>query len=280
VNRPLELCAGLCVLAGSMFGAGVALAQESKSALAPPKVLVVFVENLKPGKGGAMHEKTESAYQHALGDAKSSNYYLAMNAISGPPRALFLYRYESFAEAGKQRAMEHADSELSTALDAADVADGDLLTTESWNAYSFREDLSHVTPLDLAKMRYMDITRITVKPGHRSEFEEYMKLNGAAITKAVPDARFTTFESQYGWENGGVYLIFRPLRSLEEVDTRLANAPKVREATGDGGKRLGELAASCIQSSQRNLYTFDPQMSYLPDDWSKSDPFWQHKATK
>ena len=280
MNRPLELFAGLCLLTGSLFGAGVAYGQESKSALPPPKVLVVFVENLKPGKAGATHEKTEEAFQRALGDAKSTNYYLAMNSISGPPRSLFLYRYESFAEAGKQREMEHANSALGNALDAADSADGELLSNESWNAYSFREDLSHVTPLDLAKMRYMDITRITVKPGHRAEFEEYMKAAGAATTKAVPDARFTVYESQYGWEIGGVYLIFRPLRSLDDVDTRIANGPKVREATGDGGKHVSELAASCIESSQRNLYSFDPQMSYLPEDWAKSDSFWAHKGMK
>lgn len=280
MKRPCPLFAALCLIAGSLLGTGFAVAQQSASMQPPPKVLVVFVEELKPGKAGAVHEKTESAFQRALGDAKSRNYYLAMNAISGPPRALFLYRYNSFAEAGKMREMEHADSALGKALDAADQADGELLSTEAWNALSFREDLSHVTPIDMAKMRYMDITRITIKPGHRDEFEEYMKLNGAAITKAVPDARYTVYQSEYGWENGGVFVIFRPMQSLEQVDTRLANSPKVREATGDSGKRLGALAASCIQSSQRNLYSFDPQMSYLPEDYAKSDPYWQHKGNQ
>lgn len=277
MNRPLEWFAGVCLLAGGLVGGSIAAAQESKSALPPPKVLVVFVEQLKPGKSGSLHEKTESAFQKALGDAKSTNYYLAMNAISGPPRALFLYRYESFAEIEKVHQAEHAQSALGTALDAADQADGELLTTEAYNAFTYREELSNPVPADMAKMRYMDITRITVRPGHRAEFDDYMKLNKAAVTKVVPDARWTTYESQYGWENGGVYIIIRPLRSLEEVDTRLANGPKVREATGDNAKKLGEMAASCIESSQRNLYIFDPQMSYLPPDWAKSDPFWEHK---
>ncbi len=277
MKRPLQLLAGLCFVAGGLFSTGVAAAQ-SASAQPPPKVLAVFIEELKPGKGGALHEKTESAFQRALGDAKSTNYYLAMNAISGPPRALFLYRYDSFAEMGKKRDEEHAQSALGSALDAADQADGELITTETWNAFSFREDLSHVVPVDMAKMRYMDITRITVKPGHRADFEEYMKLTGAAIAKVNPTARYTVYESQYGWENGGIYIILRPLHSLDEVDTRIANAPKMREATGDGGKKVADLFAACAQSSQRNLYSFDPQMSYLPEDWAKSDPFWQHKG--
>jgi len=255
----------------------MAVAQESQSALPPPKVLVAFLEELKPGKAGSMHEKTEGAFQRALGDAKSTNYYLALHAVSGPPRELFLYRYDSFAELEKKYAAEHADTTLGNALDAADQADGELLTTESYSAFSFRDDLSNPVPADLAKMRYMDITRITLKPGHHAEFDQYMKLTKSAVTQVNPKARWTTYQSQYGWENGGVYIIIRPIRSLEEVDTRLANAAKVRAATGDDGKRLAELFGSCIQSFQRNLYAFDPQMSYLPEDWAKSDSFWQHK---
>ena len=100
--------------------------------------------------------------------------------------------------------------------------------------------------------------------------------------KARPDAVWSTYESQYGWENGGVFLIIQPLRSLEDVDRRIADRDKVREAMGEGGlPKLRALAASCIQSSQRNLYAFNPEMSYVYPEWVKSDPaFWQRKGGK
>ena len=278
LRRSFGVIAGLCLCAGGFTGAVVsAAAQQSASELPPPKVLVAVVEELKPGKGGAVHEKTESAYHRALKENKSNTHYLALNAISGPPRALFLYRYDSFAAMEKQHMADYSNSTLATALDTADVADGDLLANQSFSVYSYREEMSNPVPTDMAKMRYMDITRITIKPGHRVEWEEYMKLNKAAILKVKPNSRWTTYQSEYGWQNGGVFLIIRPLRSMDEVDTRIADVPKIREAAGDL-KHMAELSAAAIESSQRNLFAFDPQMSYLPDDWAKSDSFWQKKG--
>ncbi len=273
------LIAGVCLCAGGFTGVAIsAVAQQSASELPPPKVLVAVVEELKPGKSGAVHEKAENAFQVALKENKSNTHYLAMNSLSGPPRAIFLYRYDSFAAWEKAHMADSANPALASALDSADAADGELLENLSYNAYSYREEMSNPVPADMAKMRYMDITRITVKPGHRAEWEEYMKLSKAAVTKVKPNSRWTTYQSEYGWQNGGIFLIFRPLHSLDEVDARIADTMKVREATGDGAKRVAELAASCIESSQRNLFAFDPQMSYVPEDWAKSDSFWKKKG--
>jgi hypothetical protein len=40
-------------------------------------------------------------------------------------------------------------------------------------------------------------------------------------------------------------------------------------------KKAGELAASCIEASQNNLFMFNPKISYVPDQWIKADPFWK-----
>ena len=42
--------------------------------------------------------------------------------------------------------------------------------------------------------------------------------------------------------------------------------------------RQRELAAAAVESSQRNLYAFDPAMSYASDEMVSADPtFWKRK---
>jgi hypothetical protein len=44
-------------------------------------------------------------------------------------------------------------------------------------------------------------------------------------------------------------------------------------------KKLSELTAAAIETSQTNLFTFNPRMSYPSDAWIKADPeFWKSKA--
>jgi hypothetical protein len=46
----------------------------------------------------------------------------------------------------------------------------------------------------------------------------------------------------------------------------------------DGMKKLEELSAASIESSETNLFAFNPKMSYVSDDWVKADPdFWKPK---
>jgi hypothetical protein len=129
----------------------------------------------------------------------------------------------------------------------------------------------------IATMRYMQISRITIRPGHQGEWEELVKMLWSAEQKTDPDHHIALYQSAYGWENGGVWLLMSPLKSLDEVDKMDANSAKFRENIGDM-KHYRELAAAAIESSQRNLYAFDPSMSYVSDDWVKADPsFWKRK---
>jgi hypothetical protein len=68
------------------------------------------------------------------------------------------------------------------------------------------------------------------------------------------------------------------MKSLDEVDQADSSSAKFRENMGDNMKHFRELASSAIESSQRNLYAFDPAISYAPDAWVSADPsFWKHK---
>lgn len=92
------LCAGTVLLfSGIGGGVGVMAAQDSADMQSPPKVLVIDREFTKPGKDGSIHEKSESAFVNALTAAKWPTHYFAMTSMSGRPRALFLFGYDSFA---------------------------------------------------------------------------------------------------------------------------------------------------------------------------------------
>jgi hypothetical protein len=68
------------------------------------------------------------------------------------------------------------------------------------------------------------------------------------------------------------------MKSLDEVDQANANSAKFIQNLGDTNtKRYRELAGLAIESSQRNLYAFNPEMSYVQDEWATVDPFWKRK---
>jgi hypothetical protein len=270
------LSPGLCLLfLCSMF----ASAQDGMGgAMPPPKVLVIQREYLKPGRGGSMHEKTESGFIRSMSAAKWPTHYFAADSLSGPSRALFFLGYPSFEAMEKDNLAQAKNTTLSTAFDRASIADGDLLSEFDAGVFVFRDDLSLRSSVDIAKFRYFEIIHFNVKPGHTKEWEEMVKMYQTGYEKAVPQAQWATFESVFGTSNGGEFLVFIPMKSLAEMDTRMSDDKKLGAALGEGGmKKMAELEASCISSSQSNLFQFNPKISYPPDEWVKSDSFWKPK---
>lgn len=129
-------------------------------------------------------------------------------------------------------------------------------------------------------MRYFDITQFKVKPGHMREWEELVKIYKEGFEKGVPGSNWAVFESMYGQDNGGYFLVFQPMKTLAEVDQDMGAGKKFAETIGeDGMKRVEALTASCLESSQSNLFVFRPKMSYPMEEWVKADPdFWRPKA--
>lgn len=278
-SKTIVWYAGLCLCIGGMCGLPGARAQEAGAKVtSPPKVLVIDVENLKPGVSGSAHQKTENAFVEASQKSKAAEHYLAMDAISGPPRSLFFFSYDSFAALEKQHQQEMGDAGLGEDIDHAVAEDGELLSSMSRNIYTLRDDLMHETGVDIPTMRYMQIIRVRIRVGHQQEWEEYLKMLRANLDKAEPGRHIALYQSAYGWENGGMWLLITPMKSLSEVDAADANSAKFREAMGDANmKHYRELAAASIESSQRNLFAFNPQMSYVRDEWVSADPFWKRK---
>ena len=246
--------------------------------MAPPKVLLVQREFLKPGISGAPHMKTESAFVQAMTAAKWPTHYLGMDSMSGPSRALFLVGYDSFAAWEKDNLATQKNATLSAALDRASVADGQLLTGYDAGVFVYREDMSlRANSTNIAQSRYFEVMRFKIRQGHDKEWEELVKMYTDGYGKATQNQHWATYQSMYGQDNGGVYIVFNAMKSLAEVDSGVGDSKKFEEQLGaDGMKRLNELAAACVEDSQVNLFSFNPKMSYLADSWVKADPsFWK-----
>ena len=132
---------------------------------------------------------------------------------------------------------------------------------------------------DLSHMRYLEVSAYHVRPGHEREWNELVKMVKAAYEKAVPDAHWGTYEQVYGGE-GGTFLVLTALKTLAEVDRGLQEDAQFAAAMGEEGmKKLNELIGASVESSQHQLFAFNPRMSYVPDEWIKSDPdFWKPKT--
>jgi len=258
---------------------GVARAQGAPGENGPPKVLVITIEDLKPGKSGPTHEKVESAFVRAAKNAKSTQYYLAMDSMTGSPRAAFLFGYNSFEEWEKADKEIYGNTALAAALDPLFVQDGELLTENPTGAFRIRPELGHGPAFNVANMRYFDVGRFKIRPGHQAQWIEAVKQWGTAMEKLDPEMSWVGYEMMLGKDSSGVYLIFTPMKSLSTLDRIFGNLDKLPD--DENMKKLGEVFAAATETSQHNLYRFSPKMSYPPPAWVKADPdFWTVKAAK
>jgi hypothetical protein len=266
------------LLLGSLVVGSFVMAAAQEKPVSPPKVLAVTREFVKPGKGGVMHDKAESAFVQAYAHAKWPTHYLAMNSLSGKPRVLFFVAYDSFEAWEKDLNATNKNAALSGALEHAGVADGELLDSMDGGAWAYREDYSLRAPSDIPHMRYFEISRFQIKPGHRKDWDDGMKMVLAAYQKASPEAHWACYEAAFGAPDG-TYVFITPLKSASEIDRAFAQDKDFLAAMGeDGMKKLEELSAAAIESSESNLFVFNPKMSYVSDDWVKADPdFWKAK---
>lgn len=255
------------------------VAQDKAAAI--PKVLQITREFVKPGRAGMAHEKTESVFVEAMRRAKWPTHYIGMTSMSGKSRALFLTSYASFDAWQKDSEAVAKNAALSSAVDRAYMADGDLLEGLDQGVFYFSEEMSMNPRADLSQFRYMEVTVYYVKPGKSKEWEEAVKMAKAGYQKGIPDAHWGMFREAYGGTNG-TYLLLSGDKSLSEIDGKFAGGKRFEDAMGEEGmKKVDELVASSVESSQHQLFAFNPQMSYVSEDWIKADPeFWKPKAAK
>lgn len=261
----------------SLAAAGSLLAAAQE---APPKVIQIQREFIKPGKAGAVHDKSEANFVAAMNRGKLQGHYVALNSMSGKTRALFIVGYPSFAAWEADNKIVDKSASLTAELDHALLTDGELLEDYDSAIATYDEDLSYHPHGDIGHARYFEISLFHVKPGHRHDWQELTKMVKEANEKAGTSSHWATYEIAYGAADGS-YLILSADKSLADIDQGFAESKKFVEAMGgpEGMEKLDKLYGETIDHSETQLFSINPKQSYASDAWISDDPdFWKPKA--
>ena len=258
-------------------GGSLAAAQDqSVPAVAAPKYLQIIVEYPKPGKGGLAHDKTENAFVQAAAKANFPIHYVAFNALSGKPRAIFVSHFDSFD------AVQTANKVFETnaaEFERINTEDGELLEDSKQLIFKYVPELSYHSKGPNPHVRYLEARIVHVRPGHGKEFEDLVKMWIAASDKAGSSNHWGAYRVEYGEQNGS-YVFLTADESMADIDKGEAEEPKFMEILSEADKREArELRAEAIDEDRFELYSVNPVQSYPPDEFIKADPdFWAPKA--
>jgi hypothetical protein len=274
----MKLTPVLC-LTLTLAGLGVAAAQDS-SDMKPPAVIQINREWLKPGKGGAMHDKSEAAFVNLMNKGKLQGHYIALNSMSGKPRALYMTRYPSFEAWENDNNIFNKNASLAAELDRDIVADSEFLEGMDAAVLAYNEELSFHPRPDFSHARYYELTAFKVRLGHEKEWREVTKMYKEACEKAGSSMHWGTYEVLYGGE-GGTYISLTHRDNLAEIDKERADGKKIMEAMGgeEGAAKLDEKFSAAVESVRTELFAINPKQSYVDEATMKADAdFWKPKA--
>lgn len=262
--------------------APVPLAGQAAPAAPAFNVLTVYRETVKPGKGSA-HDAHETAWARAMVAAKAPTPYLAMTAMSGAPESWYMSAFPTWADYEKSNKAGEAPALAAIGKQYSSM-EGEYLSDGRLMILTFREDLSYGGPADLPASRYFSVTRISVRPGHNTEYEENRKMVRAAHESAKLAEKYSMWQAASG-APAGTYFLIVARKSLSEIDEGAAiHGAAYQAALGgpEGQKKMSANAAAAILGSQTDHFAFAPQQSVAPAEWVTADPtFWKLKpATK
>ena len=266
----------------SLAAAGISLAAaQDASTSAPPKVLQITREWIKPGKAGMAHDKSEAAFVSLMNRGKLQGHYAALNSMSGKSRALYITRYPSFEAWESDNKIFEKNAALGTEFDRDIENDGSLLDGLDQAVYVYAPELSYHPHPDVSHGRYYEINVFHVRPGHRKDWYDVTKMYKEANDKAGTTAHWAAYEIAYGGE-AGTYITLTARDSLTEVDTAFGENAKIAAALGGekGMQKLDDLFWQALDSARTELFSVNPKQSYAEEAWIKGDPaFWKPKAT-
>jgi len=274
MRNVLRLCLGISL---SVCAASALLAQAPPPNSGPPRVLQIFREEVKAGRAAA-HQKWETGWPKAYAKANWPTNYLSVVSVTGPAEAWFMTGYESFAAWGKDTESFEANAAFKAEYDRLSEGDAQFLSGGRTIVGALREDLSTPVQVVLPKMRYFRVITFRVRPGHDSDFMDAAKMMRAGYEKANVQLAWATYQIVSGMQTPA-FMVFIPMKSLDEIDTGLANGRKVADAQGEENvKKLAKMSADGYLSVETNIYAFDPKMSYPAKDFAAADPeFWNPK---
>lgn len=268
---------GLCAVAGA------AAAQDPPG---PPNLLVINREEIKPGKL-APHEKTAASFVSVVSRTPAQSYRLALVPVTGDDNVVvYLEGHDSWAalETARRQFDEavRSNAALKAELDQLD-RQGDVHASQQTAIYRYRPNLSYRPQgMDqVARARFLGITRIRVQPGRGPDYADYLKTINAAREKAGSDMHTAVYQAVSGDPNG-TFLVVGLNRSLAERDEAAiraeANQKAIDAALGgdEAAKKLRIFFSELVIDSTHSLFELRPALSRPSETFAAYDPeFWK-----
>jgi hypothetical protein len=250
----------------------------------PPPALYIVREDIKPGMMGA-HNKHSANYVNIFKTLQTPNHRIALVPVAGSENeVVYLTAVPSFAEL--ERMLNDTDKKMGS-VNGSMRSDLDRLDKEAAVLHAgmrdmlavYRPDLSFNPNVDVRTMRYFSITTTRIRPGHDAQYVDYItKVINTARQKAKVDSLHVAVYQVISGGPNGTYIVFRPMRSLAEMDVNLGM--RVRAAMGDDARKDADKAVSeAVISSETSTYWMTPAMSYVDKEFAAGDPtFWNTKT--
>ena len=243
----------------------------------PPPLIQLVREEVKPGHGAA-HAATESAWTQIMAKGKSTDHYIGMTSMTGSSEALFFMGYASYADYEAKQNEFDANPAAKAEVEKISREDGEHLTSIRTWLGSYRKDLSYGPDVVISRMRYFRVRTFRVKQGQNKAFEAGVKTALAAYEKSRYPASFAFYQITAG-TGGPTYMVFRPMKSLAEMDAAEVAEKAFQEALGEAGQQaMTKTFADTVNSVENQLYSFSPKLSYPGPKTVAGDPaFWTVK---
>lgn len=259
------------VAAATLFALAFPLVAIAQQEQGPPKVLVIYREDVKVGKTFA-HARNEAAWAKAVARAKWPVHYLGMTTLSGPSQAWFSYGYDSLEAYAKDQVAQDKSAAMTAVESQYLPADGDSVAES--RTLVLRQVSSLVThPMSPGDLRYFRVRTTRVKLGHGPDFVEMVKLVNDAFEKAGKGHPSATFAVVAG-APAVTYMTFWPAKSFADFD----DSVNFRETMGSDFDQFMSLFDKSVAGYSDEYLQIDPKMSYPMEEWTKADPsFWSPK---
>jgi len=265
----------LCSVAGlSLALAGSVAAPAQTPAVPPPNVLNIETVNIKPYADGS-YDKVASEYPALSQQLKDPTHVLAMESLTGSPRALYISGYDSYEALQKNEEWLLGDAATDAKFDALDARLAPSVAEHEYAIWHYRPDLSNnVAGADIPHSHYWEVIIFHMRPGRVEQFGELTKLYRDASLKSGQNVPWATYQGLTGVTDS--YLVLVPMRSLKDVDTGLAHQKDFGAALGDEGRgRMNKLSEESVASVEDNIWMVNPEWSYVEKSWIDADPqYW------
>ena len=269
-----------------MGSAGLSQLVAQERPMGPPPALLIVREEIKPGQMGA-HSRHSAAYAKIFARLQTNSYRIAMVPVAGNENeVVYITALGTFAEMEKMnqetdKKMSSATGATRTELDRLDREAPDLHAGMRDLFAILRSDMSYDPGVDIAKMRYMAVTTVRIRPGMDDAYVDYIRnLSNVAREKAKAELHIAAFQVIAGAPTaaGTTYMFFRPMVSLSDYDLKIGS--RVRAAMSDDQKKKADkTVGEVILNSETSVYAFTPQMSYVPKEMVARDAaFWAPKT--